>query len=339
MHNVSRQVRNSARMVTMLLVGCGATSTTPSAAIAPSDVVFVGMCDASGAVAIDHGRFIVADDEDNVLRVYDSARGGTPIDSVDVSAFLNLPKKKKPQEADIEAATSVGGVALWITSHGLSSKGKVQAGRFRLFATSLGESGSIAPTGTPYERLLDDLLNVPAIAALGFADASRIPPKEPGGLNLEGMTERVDDTSVFIGFRNPRPQNRAVVIPILNPLAIIAGESARFGEPLLLDLGGLGIRGMSLWRGRYLLLGGAVSRETESRLFVWDGTSPTPTAVPSVGLHDFNPEGFVSYDDRDEVLLLSDDGSALIDGQECKRLEDPQRKRFRGRWVRVEVTE
>ncbi len=321
------------------LFGCGAKTTAPSGAIAPGDVVFTGMCDASGAVALTRNRFVVADDEDNILRVYDSARGGGPIETVDVSAFLNVPMKKKPQEADIEAATSIGGVALWITSHGLNSKGKAQPARFRLFATSLGEAGPITPVGTPYERLLDDLLNAPALASLGFAEAARIAPKEPGGLNLEGLTERADDSSVFIGFRNPRPQNRAVVIPILNPLAIIEGQAPQIGEPLLIDLGGLGVRGLSLWRGRYLILGGAISSETESRLFVWDGSSTNAMPVPSVGMRDFNPEGFVSYDDRDQVLLLSDDGSAVIDGQECKRLANAAQKRFRGRWVRVETTE
>jgi hypothetical protein len=34
------------------------------------------------------------------------------------------------------------------------------------------------------------------------------------------------------------------------------------------------------------------------------------------------------------VLVLSDDGSQLIDGTECKRLSDPAQKRFRARWIR-----
>jgi len=37
----------------------------------PADVQLrIGMCDASAAVALGNDRFIVADDEDNVLRVY-----------------------------------------------------------------------------------------------------------------------------------------------------------------------------------------------------------------------------------------------------------------------------
>lgn len=324
------------RACLVMLLACGASSAPAPTPVQPGDLVFTGMCDASGAVALSGERFVVADDEDNVLRVYDSVRGGAPIETVDVSAFLALPKKKKPPEADIEAATQVGNVALWLTSHGLNSKGKLQQGRFRMFATSLGNAGPIAPVGTPYERLLDDLLAAPQLANLGLRAASQIAPKESGGLNIEGMTEREGNTSVFIGFRNPRPQNRAIVIPLLNPLAIVEGQRAAVGDPILLDLGGLGIRGMSRWRGQYLILGGAVAREADSRLFGWDGVSTEPQAVTDVDLTGFNPEGFVSYDDKTQVLLLSDDGGAIVDGEECKRLADVAKKRFRARWITID---
>jgi hypothetical protein len=31
--------------------------------------------------------------------------------------------------------------------------------------------------------------------------------------------------------------------------------------------------------------------------------------------------------------VLSDDGSQLVDGIECKHLKDPTKKRFRARWI------
>lgn len=323
----------------LTLTACGACEGSPASTALPAqpnDLVFTGMCDASGAVALSRRRFVVADDEDNILRVYDSAHPGAPIEPLDVTTFLALPAKKEPQEADIEAATSVDGVGLWLTSHGLNSKGKAQAARFRMFATSLADDGPLTPVGTPYEQLLDDLLAAPQLAHLGLSAASQIAPKEPGGLNLEGMTARADNASVFIGFRNPRPRERAIVVPILNPRAIIEGQHANIGAPILLDLGGLGIRGLAYWRSRYLVLGGAIANEAESRLFVWDGEDTTPTPIASVSLSDFNPEGFVAYSDLTSVLLLSDDGSRLIDGEECKRITDVSRKRFRGRWVSVD---
>jgi hypothetical protein len=295
-------------------------------------VVFRGMCDASGAVTLGDALFAVADDEDNVLRVYDSRTGGDPLFAVDVSPSLALPIKKKAPEADIEAATRVGDVALWLTSHGRSSKGKLQPGRFRFFATTAPAEGvGLAPVGTAYDGLLEVMLADPRFAPFDFQSAALIAPKEHGGLNIEGMTRHLDGSSVVIGFRNPRPSGKAIVVTLKNPLQVIEGQAPQLDAPQLLDLAGLGVRGISLWRGRYLISAGAVSSEAPSRLFSWDG-SVAPKPLGALPLPDLNPEAFVSYEARDAVLLLSDDGSRLVDGVECKKLEDPSRKSFRGVW-------
>jgi hypothetical protein len=313
-----------------------APNTKPAAAHAdPNELVFRGMCDASGAVTLGGTLFAVADDEDNILRVYDSVRGGEPVASIDVSPSLALPVKKKPPEADIEGATKLGGRALWITSHGRNSKGKLQPGRFRFFSTTAPKDGAgLTPVGTAYEALLEDMLKKPELAALQLAAASELAPKEPGGLNLEGLTERADGKSVLLGFRNPRPNDKALLVPLLNPLAIFEGARAQLGEPILLDLGGLGVRALSFWRGHYLIAGGAISDEAPSKLFLWKGEGDTPRAV-DIDLRGLNPEGFVSYDDKHEVLLLSDDGSVDVGGVPCKKQKDVSLKRFRGLWTKV----
>ncbi|MDQ3262588.1 MAG: hypothetical protein M3Y59_02835 [Myxococcota bacterium] len=40
-------------------------------------------------------------------------------------------------------------------------------------------------------------------------------------------------------------------------------------------------------------------------------------------------EAFVTPDDQDSFLLLSDDGEREIEGAACKRHQDPSQKRFR----------
>ncbi|HMI90175.1 MAG TPA: DUF3616 domain-containing protein [Polyangiales bacterium] len=348
-------------MLLPFALGCGAGAQRPdsSSAAAPASQaaapvgpaqartrVFHGMCDASGAVVLGAPLFAVADDEDNVLRVYDGDAGGGPLYSVDVSPALDLPAKNKTPEADIEAATRIGDRALWLTSHGRNSKGKLQPGRFRLFATTTPASGvGLTPTGSAYEHLLDDMLASPQLAALGLRAAAELAPKDTGGLNIEGMTERPDGRSVVIGFRNPRPEGRAIVVPIENPLALVQGVGgaegaqgvervrAQLGAPWLLDLGGLGVRALSYWRGRYLIIGGPVDGESASALFAWDGASEHPARI-DVDLNGLNPEGFVSFDGRAEVMLLSDDGALEIDGEPCKKLP-PERKRFRGMWIQL----
>jgi hypothetical protein len=313
-------------------------------------VLFRGTCDASGAASLDGSRFAVGDDEDNLLRVYDSAQGGDPLFSIDISPALALPAhpaERKVPEADIEAATRLGDRALWLTSHGLSSKGELQPARFRFFATLQNDSGQLVPVGTAYQGLLQDLLHTPELANLGLEDASARPPKA-GGLNIEGMARRSDETSVWIGFRSPRPSRRALLVPLLNPLALVAARAdnadqpvhAHFGAPALLDLEGLGVRSLTFWRGQYLIVAGAMNDEVPSQLYLWSG-SDAPNAlrrVRDVNLAGLNPEAIVARDDSDAILLVSDDGAREIDGQPCKKLKDRRRKQFRGVWLRVSDT-
>lgn len=311
----------------------------PRAAV---DVVFSGMCDASGAVALTQSIFVVADDEGNLLRAYDARVGGAPLSSVDVSAPLGVSRPDRPArpgrpagprpapEMDIEAATRSGELAFWITSHGRNSAGKLRPERLAFFATTAPrEPSRLAVVGTSYTRLLDDLAADPRFAPFGLEAAAQLPPKAAGGLSIEGMTERRAG-GLFIGFRSPTPQGRALVISLLNPADVVRGGAARFGEPLLLDLGGLGVRALSWWRGRYLVVAGHHADGADSRLYAWDGGG---APVRLMELPGFNPEGFFTPEGSDQILLLSDDGSALVDGVECKSLTDSARKRFRGRWV------
>jgi hypothetical protein len=308
----------------------------PAVAAGGGTVEFQGMCDASGAVVVGKNRFLVADDEDSVLRVYDVDKGGAPVAAIDIAPALELPVKKKTPETDLEAATRIGPHALWLTSHGRNSKGKKQPSRLRFFATTIPEGGgALALEGRPYTGLLEDLLAAPALARFGLREAEARAPKEPGGLNLEGMTARPDGKSVVIGFRNPVPGGRALIVSLLNPLELLRDARARLGEPMLVDLQGRGVRSISFWRGRYLIVGGGISDEKTSALYTWDGRSGRGRPIAGLSLDGWNPEAFVSYPHRSEVLLLSDDGSRPSDGVACKDLPEAGRKRFRGLWVKV----
>jgi hypothetical protein len=324
----------------------------------PREVVFTGACDASAAVPLSANLFAVADDEDNVLRVYDADRGGAPLRSVDLSASLFPPQEKKAKkekkkrgqkkttkpsdparagrargpESDLEAATRIGDLGFWMTSHGRNRAGKRKDARLLFFATTAaGADDPLRLVGRGYGGLLDDLLADPRYAEFGLAAAAEVAPKEPGGLNLEGLGERPEG-GVWIGLRSPVPGGRALLAPLLNPERVAGGERAQLGDPVQLDLGGLGVRSLSRWRGRVLVVAGPPAGAGASRLFAWDGRG-APAPVPDVDLGGLNPEGFFSPEEREEILLLSDDGALEVDGEECKRLDDPARKRFRGRWI------
>jgi len=339
----------------------GAAAACAASGDEPRDLVFTGACDASAAVPLSSSLFAVGDDEDNVLRVYDSDRGGAPLRVVSLSASLfpakekakserAIAKKKKGKqktgkkatrrdagggpESDIEAATRIGDLAFWMTSHARNRAGERKDARRLFFATSAGGAKDpLGLVGRAYGGLLDDLLADPRYADFGLAAGAELAPKEPGGLNLEGLGERPEG-GVWIGLRSPVPGGRALLVPLLNPEGVIKGERARLGDPIRLDLGGRGVRSLSRWHGHALILAGPPAEQGTSLLFVWDGRSdPVPNAAAD--LEDLNPEAFFSPEERDEILVLSDDGTLEIDGEECKRLENPARKRFRGRWVRL----
>lgn len=297
-------------------------------------VIFRGACDASGATPLRGDRFTVADDEDNVLRVYDAAKGGEPLNRADLSASLDLPLRKKVPEADIEAATAFGEYSLWLTSHGLNKHGAYDPARARFFATRSDSDGSHwTLAGKANTQLLTALLGAPQLESLGLAAASQLRPKDPGGLNIEGMTQRLDRQSVWIGFRNPVPAAKALLVPLLNPLPVaLEGAPARLGEPVLLDLAGLGVRALGVRRGHYVIAAGPIAGSSGSRLYTWNGLD-APVEV-KVDLSDFNPEALIMHDDRDEVLLLSDDGTRKVGERECKKLRASE-KAFRGMWVRL----
>jgi hypothetical protein len=228
----------------------------------------------------------------------------------------------------------MGDHAFWITSHARSSSGKLKDARLRFFATSVPRQGiAMEVVGQPYEQLIADLIADPRFARFELARAAELGPKVPGGLNIEGMTERMQG-GVFIGFRNPIPNGNALIVPLLNPDQVILGAPPQLGDPLALDLDGLGVRSLSWWRGRYLIVAGHYDSGAPSRLYVWDGSTP-PRHVAAFRFDRFNPEGFFSPEERDEILLLSDDGSRVLGSESCKQLENSADKRFRGVWLKL----
>jgi hypothetical protein len=290
-----------------------------------------GMCDASAVVALDEDLFVAGDDEDNYLRVYSRRTGGSPVFITNVSRFLGF--KRSSGETDIEGAARVGDLIYWISSHGRNARAKMQPRRQRFFATTGAvRDGKIdlQPVGIFYAGLLRDLTRDPRLAPFNLARASLGAPKAIGALNIEGLVA-TPEGHLLIGFRNPIPHGRALIVPLLNPSDLIHGRPARLGDPMLLDLGGLGVRGMTRWRDQYLIIAGSSDGDGVSRLYQWSGGNHVPRWFHCVDFTGLNPEAItpVAGEYGSELLVLSDDGTVICDGVECKRLKDPARKRFR----------
>jgi hypothetical protein len=309
-------------------------------AFAQNDTVvsFHGMCDASAAVALDANNFVVANDEDNVIRVYSHTEPKRPRAQLDVSTFLGM---KPTQEADIEAATRIGDRVYWITSHGRNSEGQERPRRQRLFATDIqliDGQVTIKPAGAAYEGLLNDLIKAPQLAKLKLAAAAGKKPEAQGGFNIEGLAS-TPGGELWIGFRNPLFEGKALIVPLINATQLLTRDAAtaRFGEPLFLALGGRGIRSIeySAERHEYLIAAGPFNGKGNFALYRWSGkAAETPRQIPNVSLGTLRPEAMAVYPGNpDKIQVLSDDGDETIDGSRCKDNPDAGKRRFRSTWI------
>lgn len=339
---------------------------------AAGTLVYRGASDASAAVVIDKDMFIVADDENNILRVYKTRQGGLPLFSFNMAEFLSI--EPEYPEADIEGAAIIGQRIYWITSHGRNKDGKMRPNRYRFFATTVKvENGNvtITPVGTPCKTLIHSLVKAENMRHLRLDRATRfdateltkkerkkLAPKEEG-LNIEGLCASADGRTIYIGFRNPRLVDRvtnhkkALVVPLNNPKQVIEDcEASIFGQPMSWDLAGLGIRSMeySHFHKEYFIIAGSFDESPKFALYRWSGKQERPPVlVRQFAQSNFSAEALVTFKDSDKLFMLSDDGSLEIKvsgAWECmkgefrrdgtclnKYLIDPKKKTFRGIWL------
>ena len=279
---------------------------------------FNGPCDASAAVALDANHFIVGNDEHNTLHVYRQDQPAS-VATLNLANFLATPAD---EESDIEGAAAIGSRIYWITSHGRNSKGKARPGRQRFFATEVvpGQPPTVKPVGRASPDLLRDMLAAETLKPYRLDAAARRPPEADGGLNIEGLAATADG-KLLIGLRNPLPQQRALLIPLDNPAEVIAGNRARFGEPILLDLGQRGIRSIERVGSSYLIVAGPPADSGSFALYRWSGqAADAATPVADIDLKDLRPEAVFAFQESGRVQLLSDDGGVKIGGVECKML-------------------
>jgi hypothetical protein len=295
-------------------------------------VTFEGACDASGAIPLDATHFLVADDEDNVLRVYDAERGGPPTRTYDLSSSVAL--SDPDSEVDLEAATRIGDRGYFLSSHARKRSGKLDPNRFVFFAVDLGSDAKSLPViGRPATSLLDDLERLSEVSGFGLGTGRTRAPLTEGAVNIEGMTAAAGDT-LWIGFRSPLPEGKAILVRLLNPNQVLDGARAKFASPRLLDLGGLGIRSLSSHRGSYLAVAGPSQRQGVFRLVRFGEDGPV-RPIAGAEFEGFSPEGLFTPEDRDDILVLSDDGTREVNGKPCKKLADRSQKRFRGLWMKL----
>jgi hypothetical protein len=318
--------------------------TPPMSAKISDPIFFQRRCDASGGIPISADQWVGANDEENILRLY-RVDGGPPVNDtqLNLDIFLGVSSDSEENEADLESATALGELVFWIGSHSRSRTGKERPDRRRLFATELtvasDGSPALKPVGVPCKNLQEKMVADPRFKALGLDLAASVkrPPKDFNGFNIESLCAEKGSERLWIGLRNPIAATGAVLVPLENPRAVLEpGGEPILGDPLVLDLGGLGFRDMIPTEPGYLVLAGDYKdRNAEgaqpSALFTWAGPGTVPQRL-KVNLGDLNPEALLVFPDK-RVLIVSDDGTRPnAAGLACKKQALEERS-FRAVWL------
>jgi predicted extracellular nuclease len=332
-----------------------------AASVSPSSTrFFTGASDASTAVAIDSQFMLVADDENQVLRLYDRGNSGLPIAGFDFTTSLALSDTSAglPREVDLEASLRVGDRIYWLGSLSNSSSGDFRPNRNRLFATDLSGSGattSLSYVGR-YDNLKADLIswgdandyNFTASAAPGV-----LPEAADGsGFNIEGLTIAPNGTTAYVAFRAPEvptaSRAKALIAPITNFADLVTGlaTTASIGAAIELDLGGRGIREIKRSSGGdYLIIAGPADTATgtapkDFRLYSWTGNGADAPVLRSADLTTLLAGGSfesivdlpASLSSSSQIQLLVDNGDTDFynNGTAAKELNQNNFKKFRG---------
>lgn len=302
---------------------------------APDYLEFIGTCDASAAVPLeqsaDKRKFVVAGDENSILNIYDwnAVAEGERIDLVGL-----IPGLRQNVELDLEGAAKLGETTYWIGSHSRTKGGKLALERHIFFALEFrqekGKTRAILK-GSPCNTILKCLVEDPGYKSMVFEDFKREEDKKLAGesacgFNIEALSAW-KEKHLLLGLRGPLRQGKAILIPLLNPAAVIEKEKPVFGEIITLDLDGYGIRGMEYIPAlkAYAILGGSVGDSHDGQLYLWSGSreETKPKKIENFVLRDkFNPESVFYFDESRSIFILSDDGNQRYHGIKCKDLEE-----------------
>ncbi|MFN6483348.1 MULTISPECIES: putative Ig domain-containing protein [unclassified Nostoc] len=311
-----------------------------------------GTSDASTAIPVGGTFFLEADDENQVLHLYDSSKSGLPVTGFDFTSSLGLTQTDGSgvlREVDLEASTKVGDAyggklrIFWLGSQSNSDDGKNRPNRDRIFATDItgtGASTTLSYVGR-YDFLKEDIINWDVnnghgkganYYGLAASAATNVGSKQSNGYNIEGLEIAPDNTTAYIAFRAPQvpPSGRsnALIVPVTNFASLISASSggtkgsAQFGAPIELDLGGRGIREIRKnANNQYVIIAGpagdAGAAPNDFRLYTWDGN---PNSAPQLRAAtfpaSFNPEGIITIPDNltntSQIQFVSDDGNSVL---------------------------
>ncbi len=270
------------------------------------------------------GRILVVEDEAlRSISVLSVARDGRLIENP--ATDLKLIRAFGRKLNDLEGLSSDNDDFIYaITSHSLTKKGKSQPSRNQLLRFKV--KGNSVTDITVYQELRDVLQQADALKeAILQASGEHIDFNE---LNVEGLAYNTSRGTLKLGLRAPKAAEKSIILIIENPTQVFTENVAPvFGEPILLNLQGGGIRALSYDAilGAFLIVN-EVEDEVgfkTSQLWTWSGhrdDEPIPINLPNIiNLNNVESIDSIIINNEPRLLLMSDDGDAKA-GQPAKYL-------------------
>lgn len=273
-----------------------------------------GIYEPSAIVQLPDGRFLAVEDEkEHPFTLFSIGQDGCVTSHTLTAGWLDFNEAFWKLD-DLEGLTiDRSGWIYAATSQSLDGDGKRKKSREKLVRFRIdGERVVDAHSVTTLKAALSTAH--PALAAaISVKDV-----KEEGGFNIEALELSPDGQRLWVGFRSPLLDERAILACVENPAEIFDDEAAPRMAPAIetLDLDGNGIRGMTYLPALsgYLLISGPVSRaQTPFRLWFWPGIPGTPAqAVTLPGLPGIDhAEGIcpavIAGEER--IIIVSDNGN------------------------------
>jgi hypothetical protein len=293
----------------------------------PSDRYYAGAGNGSSAIDVGGGYMVVADDESNVLRLYQERSSGEPVKTFDFTKVLPVGSG----EIDIESSARAGNTLYWMGSLSNSKKGKAEPDRDIVFAATLSGSGAsteLTYLGS-YMHLREDLISWDEANGnpLGFKGSTEegVASNETGGFNAEGLEFAAGSTSTaYVAFRAPQePPNsrtKALLVPVTDFSSLVTDGNpgstrATFGSALEWSFGGLGIREIRKNAdNEYLVIAGTPDDSNSSfGLYKWDGNPADQPVLTDTHL------SAVAEGAWEDIVSVPD---PLVDGSTVELLED-----------------
>jgi hypothetical protein len=181
--------------------------------------------------------------------------------------------------ADPEGITTDG---TWVYVVGSQSRGQgASLARFKFDASSKKASSVESMTGL--EPMLEGVIPVGATASGGEDGKKGKKKDEASGLNIEGLAWDPKGSRLLLGVRSPVVDGMALAVPLRlrDPAKPLSTDNVSVEEPLRIDLGGSGIRGIEhdAASGGFQIIAGHPTGARDFRLVRWSGAG---TAVENV---------------------------------------------------------